>query len=97
FNTAYNFKKWTVSTSLRANIGNYIYDNVSSNLGVRSNILSPSGLINNAGIDFLNTNFQNNQYLSDYYIKNASFLKMDNLGVSYDFGKLRQGHSANLS
>jgi iron complex outermembrane receptor protein len=88
FSTAYSINKWTFSTSLRANLGNYIYDNVSSNFGIRSNILSPSGLINNAGVDFLNTNFQNNQYLSDYYIKNASFLKMDNLGISYDFGNI---------
>ena len=88
FNTAYSINKWTVSTSLRANIGNYIYDNVSSNLGVRSNILSPAGVINNASVDFFNTNFQNNQYLSDYYIKNASFLKMDNAGITYDFGKV---------
>ncbi|RKD20154.1 SusC/RagA family protein [Pelobium manganitolerans] len=96
FNTSYSINKWTVRTSLRANVGNYIYDNVSSNFGVRSNILSPAGVINNAGVDFRNTNFQNNQFLSDYYIKNASFLKMDNLGISYDFGKLG-ATGANLS
>ncbi|MBK0381779.1 SusC/RagA family TonB-linked outer membrane protein [Pedobacter sp. SD-b] len=88
FNTAYTYNKWTISTSLRTYLGNYIYDNVSSNFGVRSNILSPAGVINNASVDFLKTNFKTNQYLSDYYIKNASFLKMDNLGLSYDFGNL---------
>jgi hypothetical protein len=77
-----------ITTVIRANLGNYVYDNVSSNFGVRSNILSPSGLINNASSDFLNTNFQTNQYMSDYYVKNASFLKMDNLGLSYNVGKL---------
>jgi iron complex outermembrane receptor protein len=88
FNTSFTYKKWTATTVLRANLGNYVYDNVSSNFGVRSNILSPSGLINNASSDFLNTNFQTNQYMSDYYVKNASFLKMDNIGLSYNFGKL---------
>ncbi len=97
FNTAYTFEKWTLSTALRANFGNYIYDNVSSNFGVRFNILNPNGVINNAGVDFLNTNFQTNQYLSDYYIKNASFLKMDNLGLAYDFGSINKGKSANLT
>jgi TonB-linked SusC/RagA family outer membrane protein len=95
FNTAYSINKITFTTSLRTSMGNYIYDNVSSNFGVRSNILSPSGVINNASVDFLNTNFQSNQYLSDYYIKNASFLKMDNLGVSYDLGNLFK-NTANL-
>ena len=95
FNTAYSINKFTFTTSLRSSMGNYIYDNVSSNFGVRSNILSPSGVINNASVDFLNTNFQTNQYLSDYYIKNASFLKMDNLSVSYNLGNLYR-NTANL-
>ncbi|MBB5394791.1 TonB-dependent receptor [Mucilaginibacter sp. AK015] len=96
FNTAFTYKKWTVSTVLRANLGNYVYDNVSSNFGIRSNILSPSGLINNAGTDILFTNFQNNQYMSDYYVKNASFLKMDNFGVSYDFGRIIKSSKTNF-
>ena len=96
FNTAFNYKKWTISTVLRANIGNYVYDNVSSNFGIRANILSSAGLINNAGVDFLNTNFQNNQFLSDYYVKNASFLKMDNVGIGYDAGKIFRNKATTL-
>ena len=96
FNTALNYRKWTLSTVLRANFGNYVYDNVSSNLGVRSNVLSPSGVINNTGSDFLNTGFTQVQYLSDYYIKNASFLKMDNVGLSYNLGKLSENRNTTL-
>jgi TonB-linked SusC/RagA family outer membrane protein len=96
FTTSFNYKKWTLSTVLRANIGNYIYDNVSSNFGVDRNILSPSGLINNASTTFYETNFSNNQYLSDYYVRNASFLKMDNAGIAYNFGRFSQNSKANL-
>jgi iron complex outermembrane receptor protein len=96
FTTSVNYKKWTLSTVLRASLGNYVYDNVSSNLGVRSNILSPSGLVNNANPDVLFTNFTTNQFLSDYYIKNASFLKMDNLGLTFNAGKLSRNGNANL-
>jgi TonB-linked SusC/RagA family outer membrane protein len=91
FNTSFTYKKWTASTVLRASIGNYVYDNVSSNFGVRNNILSTQGILNNAGTDLYNTNFSGSsgtQYLSDYFIKNASFLKMDNVGLSYNVGKL---------
>ncbi|MDN3587846.1 SusC/RagA family TonB-linked outer membrane protein [Pedobacter aquatilis] len=88
FNTSFTYKKWTVNTVLRANIGNYIYDNVSSNFGIRNNVLSTQGILNNSGRDIYNTNFQTSQYLSDYYIKNASFLKMDNVGLTYNVGKL---------
>jgi TonB-linked SusC/RagA family outer membrane protein len=96
FTTSFNYKKWTLSTVLRANIGNYIYDNISSNFGVDRNILSPSGLINNASTTFYDTNFSNNQYLSDYYVRNASFLKMDNAGIAYNFGRFSQNSKANL-
>jgi len=88
FNTSFTYKKWTFNTVLRANIGNYIYDNVSSNFGIRNNVLSTQGILNNSGRDIYNTNFQTSQYLSDYYIKNASFLKMDNVGLTYNVGKL---------
>lgn len=96
FNTAFSYKKWTLSTVLRANLGNYVYDNVSSNFGVRSNILSPSGLINNANADIYNTNFTNNQYLSDYYVKNASFLKMDNAGLAFNAGRISKNGNTTL-
>jgi len=96
FNTAFSYKKWTLSTILRANLGNYVYDNVSSNFGIKNNVLSTAGLINNTGADFLNTNFVTSQYLSDYYVKNASFLKMDNLGLTYDAGKIFKNRNTNL-
>ncbi|MCD8742274.1 SusC/RagA family TonB-linked outer membrane protein [Mucilaginibacter roseus] len=95
FTTSVNYQKWTVATVLRASIGNYMYDNISSNLATRSNILNSGGSINNAPVDFLNTGFTVNQYNSDYYVKNASFLKMDNLSLSYNAGRV--ANSFNLS
>jgi len=96
FNTSFTYKKWTLSTVLRGNVGNYIYDNVSSNFGVARNILSPSGLINNASTNIYDTNFTNNQYLSDYYIHNASFIKMDNAGLAYNLGRLSPNSNTTL-
>jgi len=99
FNTSFTYKKWTASTVLRANIGNYVYDNISSNFGVRNNVLSTQGILNNSTSDLYVTNFSGSsgiQYLSDYFIKNASFLKMDNLGLSYNVGKLSKTGNANM-
>jgi len=86
FSTQVAYKRFSVNLSLRANTGNYIYDNVSSNLGVRRNILNPLNYLQNATTDIYNTNFYNNQFQSDYYIKNASFLRMDNIGIGYNVG-----------
>ncbi|WP_145857236.1 SusC/RagA family TonB-linked outer membrane protein [Pedobacter suwonensis] len=99
FNTSFTYKKWTASTVLRANIGNYVYDNISSNFGIRNNVLSTQGILNNSTSDLYVTNFSGSsgvQYLSDYFIKNASFLKMDNLGLSYNVGKLSKTGNANM-
>lgn len=88
FSTQFTYKKWTASTVLRANLGNYMYNNIASNLGTQNTLISSAGLINNASSSLLKTGFTNSQYMSDYYVENASFLKMDNVGLGYNFGKI---------
>jgi TonB-linked SusC/RagA family outer membrane protein len=96
FSTSFTYKKWSINTVIRSNIGNYVYDNVSSNFGIKSNILSTQNILNNGARDVYTTNFGNSQFLSDYYMRNASFVKMDNLGIGYNFGKFSPGGRANL-
>lgn len=86
FNTQLNYMKWTLSTIIRSNLGNYMYNNVASNFGVERNILNPNNILGNSTTDINNTGFYNNQYQSDYYVQNASFLRMDNIGLGYNVG-----------
>ena len=98
FTTSLSYQKWTLSTVLRASVGNYMYNNVASNNAVVRNILNPSGFLQNAPSSVLNTNFYNNQFFSSYYVENASFLKMDNLGLSYNVGYLsKKSYNLRLS
>ena len=62
-----------------------MYNNVYSN-----NIqFSPSGsYLNNVSPNVLETGFRNGQLFSDYYMQNASFLKMDNLSIGYNLSSL---------
>ena len=83
-----SYKNWSLNMVFRANIGNYLYNNIQSDLGVTRNILNPLVFIQNAPAAALKTGFVNNQYQSDYYIENASFLKMDNIGLTYNAGKV---------
>jgi iron complex outermembrane receptor protein len=81
-----NCKQWTFSTVLRSQIGNYMYNNVFASNGVfRTSSLNYLG---NVHRNYLETGFANNQYFSDYYLENATFLRMDNLSASYDFGQV---------
>ena len=86
-----NWKRWNAGFSLRANIGNYMYNNRFSNTGVERNIIDPLGFLANGSRSVLETNFTGNgdQYLlSDYYIENASFLRMDNVNIGYNAGDI---------
>jgi len=82
------FKQWFLNFSLRASIGNYNYNNVQSRLEFQNNSYDSSGFLKNIATSGLNTNFANAQYFSDYYVQNASFLKMDNVTLGYNFQKL---------
>jgi iron complex outermembrane receptor protein len=84
-------KKWNAGIVMRANIGNYLYNNVASSSGTLRNILNPIGYINNGSRDYLNSGFSgngSNYYLSDYYVQNASFLRIDNINLGYNVGKV---------
>ena len=89
FSTNLNYKRWSAGFVLRSSIGNYVYNNVYSSGGSLIRILGGYVLCN-ASTNYLETGFNgsSSDLLSDYYIQNASFLRMDNLTLGYDAGKL---------
>lgn len=97
FSTSLRYKKWTLGMSFRANISNYVYNGMAMNTGAWETMSYNAYQLNNLNASYLKTGFQQRQYLSDYYIENASFLKMDNLTLGYNFGKLNKWCSLNLS
>ncbi len=93
-----NWKQWNAGFSLRASLGNYMYNNRFANTGVQRNIIDPLGYLANGSRSVLETNFTGNgdkYLLSDYYIENASFLRMDNINIGYNAGDLA-GKNTNL-
>ncbi|MBE9585553.1 SusC/RagA family TonB-linked outer membrane protein [Mucilaginibacter sp. JRF] len=90
--TSVNYKKWSAGMVLRGSLGNYLYNNVFSSTGTLRNVFNPiGGYLNNASTNVLETNFQGAGdafYSSDYFVQNASFLRIDNVNIGYDFGKV---------
>ena len=86
------YKNFDLGFTLRASIGNYMYNAVaSSNLNVGSSgVYSSLGFLSNKLMTSFDTNFSGkpNDYLSDYYVQNASFLRCDNISLGYSFKKL---------
>ncbi len=88
FSSSVKYKEWTLDMNFRANIGNYVYNGMAMNTGALSTTNYNSYQLNNLSSSFLETGFHSRQYLSDYYVENASFLKMDNLTLRYNFGDI---------
>lgn len=89
FSTSATYKKWSAGFVLRASIGNYVDNNNYSTTGTGNQIFG-NYVLYNASSNYLATKFvgSSNDLLSDYYLQNASFLKMDNLNVGYNFGSV---------
>ncbi|MBQ3691038.1 MAG: TonB-dependent receptor [Bacteroidales bacterium] len=86
----FNYKNWFFNFAMRASLGNYVYNNARSNreAWAGSQMFDPSGFLKNRLNSAKETNFQNGEYLSSYYIENASFLRMDNITLGYNFDKI---------
>jgi iron complex outermembrane receptor protein len=78
-----SYGNWGLNFTLRAYLGNYVYNNVASNLGTYSEVTR--GAPYNLHTSVLETNFATPQYLSDYYVEDGSFLRMDNIMLEYKF------------
>ncbi len=86
--TALKYKQWSLDMNFRANIGNYVFNGMAMNSGAWNTVSYNSYQLNNMNRSFLDTEFRSRQYLSDYYVENASFLRLDNLNLNYYFGKI---------
>ncbi len=75
------YHDFDMSFTLRSYLGNYVYNNVASNLGTYSEVTRGSPYNLHASV--LTTGFQTPQYFSDYYVEKASFLRMDNITLAY--------------
>lgn len=93
------YKKFNFGFVARGSLDNYVYNNVNSNTGVRSRIInSDNVVVNNGSREILKSNLsgKGDKYLlSNYWIENASFIRIDNINVSYNVGKFFNG-KANL-
>lgn len=89
-------KNWDFSMGWRGSIGNYVYDQISADRSHLNHINNTvENNINNAPVDFNNTLFNEANKESDYYVKNGSFIKLDNLTLGYTFNNFL-GNSASF-
>ncbi|MFN8334629.1 MAG: TonB-dependent receptor [Cyclobacteriaceae bacterium] len=86
-NSRVTYKAWDFSFSGRISIGNYVYNNNIASRAFYNNVYQ-LGFLSNLPSAINDTNFVSQQQLSDYYVQNGSFFKMDNMSVGYTFKEL---------
>ncbi len=74
----------------RSSIGNYVYNNVQTDMGYLNRLYGSSGVlwnVNQSAVD-LNVVDQANLTFSDHFVKKADFLKVDHITLGYNFDKV---------
>jgi TonB-linked SusC/RagA family outer membrane protein len=86
FNPNLRYKNFDLRMNWRASIGNYAFNAIDSRLGHLQAFQGVNGAIQNGVENYLTTGFTNQSdesFLSDYYVQDASFVKLDNITLGY--------------
>ena len=90
------WKRWDFSFSLRASLNNYLYyDFLAGKANVSYAGIYSNSAYNNTTGEAVSLGFQGktDYYMSDYFIRNASFVRCDNINLGYSFDHLFSGDS----
>jgi iron complex outermembrane receptor protein len=91
FQSNFNYKNFDFSFNLRASLGGYVYNNINSSRA-QYELLQDNAVLGNIPTSVFETNFQRTAdvIISDLYVENASFLRMDNITLGYTFSDISQ-------
>jgi len=95
FNTFFRYKNWDLSATARANIGNYAYNNMASSKGYSKKATgNGQNYLSNVLSSYYNTGFTSiteTNLLSDHFIEDASFFRIDNITLGYNLKQAIKG------
>lgn len=81
-----SYKNFDFSMAWRASLGNYVYNNTLSTTSYLMSGVRYPDVLSNLNQNYYNTGFQvegDKTYLSDYYVEDASWIKLDNITIGY--------------
>ena len=87
FNTNLSWKNWTAALSGHASLGNWVYNNVASDTEMLADLWT-NQFVSNRVSSAPKSMFSQAQYLSDYYLQDGSFVKLDNFTLGYTIPSL---------
>jgi len=95
FSSRLSYKNWDFGFGLRASVGNYIYNSLKRGYRSKQYIGAGTGYMQNTmpysyEVDFKQTS-AGEDFKTDYFVENGSFLKCDNITLGYSFANLFKG------
>ena len=86
----------SLNMTWRAQSGNYVYNNTAASRSALRNLEGMSAPPQNVLARALEDGFDEAQFLSDYFVEDASFIKLDNLTLGYDLSRIWDGKNARI-
>ncbi len=87
-NTQVTYKKFSLGLAAHGSVGNYLFNQYDATSGLLRNAKNPLNFTGNVSRNYLESGFSNARYISDYYIQNASFFRLDNINLGYNVGAI---------
>lgn len=91
FSANSTYKKFGAGFTMRGSYGNYVFNNLNAGSAIFQNVSTGNNFLSNSTREILNSGFIARQTWSDYYLENASFLRMDNAYLNYNVGRVARG------
>jgi TonB-dependent starch-binding outer membrane protein SusC len=92
-----SYRRVSLGFIARGQTGAYAYNNIAASTGNLQSMYNSQGFLSNVHGSYFDTRFRSQQLLSNYYIENSAFFRLDNLNLGYNFGSIsRSNTGANL-
>ncbi|WP_093022418.1 SusC/RagA family TonB-linked outer membrane protein [Pustulibacterium marinum] len=98
-NSTFKYKNFDIAVVTRASIGNYVYNNNASSRAYL-NKATANGILSNLATSYYDHNFvevSEGNLMSDYFVQNASFFKIDNINLGYTFNQFIKDASLKIN
>jgi len=90
FSSKFFYKNFDFGFAGRVSLGNYVYNNVK--IGARYQELTVNEYLTNLPAEIMFSQFETAQQYSDYFVEDASFLRLDNISLGYSFKNVMNKH-----
>ena len=90
FTSNLTYKNFDFRFAGRANVGNYIYNNILSDQAFYNRLYNSTDILVNVHSATSAIDFTVPQYFSDHFIQDGSFLRLDHITLGYNFSNMVQ-------